>query len=652
MKLRPEVVEIPFNTERHRQILEAIQQRFAMSKRKMGDRYSKWAEMEDRAQAYIKPTENDTRREVERKNGKPQYTTLEIPYSYAMLLAAHTYWSSVFFGRTPHFQYQGRHGETAEQERSVEALIEYQQTVAGWLVPLYTWLMDMGKYGLGVIGHYWVDEFAITSEVREVPVEYFGIAVPGKTRKVRETVRVNGYSGNRLYNVRPQDFFPDPRVSIARFQEGEFCGRMTSVGWNEVIRRGADGVYFNLDAVRSNMGKWGMERELGSSRLVLPDHMETFARESSDGKYRDGFDLSEMTIEVVPSEWGLGASSYPEKWCFSVLNDTVIVGCQPQGLYHDKFAFDVLEYEVEGYALAKRSMMEVLDPLNNALNWLFNSHMFNVRKVMNDQLVVDPSRVVMKDLTDPQAGRYIRLKPEAYGSDARLAVSQLQVADVTQNHLRDAQIVIEMMQRVTGVVDNVMGMVNSGGRKTATEVRTSSSFGVNRLKTTCEYASAMGFAPLSLKLLANTQQKYDKEQIFRIAGDQQMRAAPIKVTPDLIKGSYAFIPVDGTMPVDRFAQASLWKELFLAFKQFPELAMAYDVPGIMGLIANLSGVKNFDKYRLKATPDDAIANAVKAGNLIPMTKGGPSDGAGGSKGTRDFSQLPQAGAVPGVGRAG
>jgi len=39
MKLRPEVVEIPFNTERHRQILDAIQQRFDMSKRKMGDRY-------------------------------------------------------------------------------------------------------------------------------------------------------------------------------------------------------------------------------------------------------------------------------------------------------------------------------------------------------------------------------------------------------------------------------------------------------------------------------------------------------------------------------------------------------------------------------------------------------------------------------------
>jgi hypothetical protein len=76
--------------------------------------------------------------------------------------------------------------------------------------------------------------------------------------------------------------------------------------------------------------------------------------------------------------------------------------------------------------------------------------------------------------------------------------------------VRDAAFVMDLMARLSGVNDNIMGMVNSGGRKSATEVRTSSTFGVNRLKTNSEFYSAQGFAPLAQMLLQNTQQKYDE----------------------------------------------------------------------------------------------------------------------------------------------
>ena len=655
-KLRLDVVELRYGTPAHDRIREAIRQRREMSRRHMGDRHRKWSEAEDTAQAYIKPTDGTLRRDLERKAGKPQYTTIEVPYSFAMLLTAHTYWTSVFLSRNPVFQYDGRHGESQDRTRALEAVIDYQLTVGEWLVPLYIWLMDMGKYGLGVVGNYWADEYAISSVTKEVPVTYLGLEIPGKFRKVRETLRVPGYSGNKLYNVRPQDWFPDPRVSVARFQEGEFCGRRTEVGFNTVLRRAHSGMYFNIESVRQNLGKWGMKRDDGgnSSQLIMPDAMETFYNSNGskeDGKASKSFlDLFEMTIDLVPKDWELGASEYPEKWVFTLVNDEVVVGAQPQGLLHDRFSFDVLEYEVEGYALAKRSMLEVLDPLNKTLTWLFNSHMHNVRKTINDQLVVDPSRVVMKDLTDPGAGRLVRLKPEAYGTDAGLAVHQLQTTDITRSHMQDALIVIDMMQRLTGVVDNVMGQVNTGGRKTATEVRTSSSFGVNRLKTVCEYASAMGFAPLSLKLVSNTQQKYDGEKQFKIAGNLIRQKTPIQVTPETIKGAFDYVPIDGSMPIDRFAQASLWKELMMLFLKAPQLAASYDIPGIMGLVAQLSGVKNLDQYRIQVTPDQAVAGGVQAGNLIPL-KGGMGDGAGSAGSTRDFTQIPQTGSISGVGRA-
>jgi hypothetical protein len=67
----------------------------------------------------------------------------------------------------------------------------------------------------------------------------------------------------------------------------------------------------------------------------------------------------------------------------------------------------------------KRSMLEQLKPLNDVLTWLFNSHFYNVRKALNDQFVIDPSRIMMRDALDPEPGRMMRLKPTAYGTDPK-----------------------------------------------------------------------------------------------------------------------------------------------------------------------------------------------------------------------------------------
>jgi hypothetical protein len=668
MSLQPQIVEIPYDVDgKHAQVLEAVRQRRRMSYDKMSGRYTAWAEMEERFRAYIKPTEGDKKRAELRKEGKTQYTTLEIPYSYAILLTLHTYLTSVFLGRAPIFQYESRHGEPQQNVKAVEAVIDYQRAVGEWLVPLYIWLMDAHKYGIGVLGSHWTEDYVVTTESTVEPVTYFGIPT-GKTRVRRDTRRIPGYKGNKLFNVRPQDWFPDPRVSLARFQEGEFCGRRLEVGWNTILKRAAAGLYYNVEVLKSKIKtRYSPERDTGSSQLVLPDGMETLYYHGANNKegrteIKNYVELFEFEVELVPAAWGFSKSRSPEKWVITVANDEVVVSVEPLGLLHDKFTFDILEHEVEGYALAKRSQLEILAPLNDTLSWLFNSHMHNVRRVLNDQLIVDPSGVVMKDLNDPNAGRLVRLKPEAYGKDPKLFVHQLQVVDITQNHMRDAQLVAEMMQRVSGVVNDVMGATQQGSRRTATEVRTNSGFSMNRMKTVTEYNSAMGFAPLAQKLLQTTQQKYDGEQWFRVAGDLMKTKAPMRVTPADIAGAYDFVPVDGTMPVDRYAQAMLWKEMLqvLASGRIVDpttgLPAQIDIFGILKHIAHLSGVKNLDEFKVNVVPDAQIAGGVRAGNLVPLPGGqGGQPRAGGARSGEGAAgtppQIPQSGGIPGVGRA-
>lgn len=644
------VKNIPYGTPLHRKILDAVIARRKLSNDKfISERGTKWKEAEELFLAYLPTTENDALKKVKRQGGKPQYTTIEVPYSFAIMMTAHTYLSTVFLSRNPIMQFSGRHGEAAHKTRSIEAVLDYQRQVGEMTVPLYIWLYDALKYGVGIVGSYWAEESEIISRIEEQTTSFFGIDF-GTKRKVRITERVQGYQGNRIFNVRPFNFYPDPRLPLSELQRGEFCGRDVEVSWNDIVKGQQAGRYFNIEQVK-RMRQFSQDKsEDGSSQMNLPkaEDVTSYPSDITDMGY---VQLHEMTIELIPQEWGLGNQKDPIKWVFTIANLTVIISAQPLGLYHNKFPFFTMEPELNGYSQVNRGMLESTKPLNDVMSWLINTHFYNVRKMLNDEVIVDPSRVEMSDVYDPGPGKVMRLKPVAYGQDVRTIIHQMQVNDVTRTHLKDAQIVAEMIQRATGVTDNIMGLVNPGGRKTATEVRSSSTFGINRLKTLAEYLSAQGFSKLATVLVQTTQQNYSQEQVFKVAGKLAFEAEPwVDVNPESIQGFFDFVPIDGTLPVDKFALVSIWKELMKEGAALQPVAMKYDFAKIFAYVAELAGVKNIDQFELVTVPDDELARKAEAGNTIPI--GGPG-GPGTSRSTavtkEGASGTPQPRQVAGLG---
>lgn len=667
------IVKIGIKDPRHQKILDAIRRRFNMSYRKMSTKYNTWRDMEERYMLYQRVSDADKERQERRRGGKPEYTTLVIPYSYALMLSAHTYISTVFLGRSPVMQYDGRHGEGQQQTQAIEAITNYQVEVGGHMVPYYIWLLDPLKYGFGVLGNYWCDEKVAVTRIEEVPDMYLGMIPTGRSKKKKITELVPGYSGTKVYNIRPQDWFPDVRVPLNRFQEGEFNGRIVDVGFNTIVKREHDGMYFNVDELKERIrathtqGGLGIEisRDTGGMASDIPmgsnaDYLTQWLRDDQDQGWADAtnrktptefVELLEMTVEIIPRDWGLGESNYPEKWNFVIGNREVLIHCSPLGNLNGRFNAEILEYETEGYNLSKRSLLELTAPLNDTMTWLFNSHFYNVRKALNDMFIVDPSRVVMKDLLDPEPGKMVRLSEAAYGMSPKEVIQQFSVVDVTQTHMRDAQILADMMQRLSGVMDPVMGAAASGGRKTATEVRTTSSASINRMKTICEYYSAMGFTPQAQLLVQNMQQHMDIARQYRIAGSlTNVRGADkfMQIGPEDIAGFYDFIPVDGTLPIDRFAMMSVWRDMLLGMRNFPELMMQYDIGGIFEWIAGLGGIKNFNQFRIQVMDDQQLALAKAAGNVTPI--GGAARASGGSANSNSGVQNPPV--VGGVGPTG
>ena len=608
----------------HRKIADALRNRLRLSEGKMRSRYTQMAQNEELFQAYIPERDVDALRRLNREsNGVPEYRTIEIPHSYAVLMTAHTYFSSVFLSRNPVLQLMARHGEPEMRRAAIETLLAYQVSIGQMLVPLYIWLLDPGKYGYGVIGHHWDSDTVRVRTFQEVPVTFMGVPIGNKTKTQEVVEEVPGYEGNRVFNVRPQDFFPDPRVALAHFQKGEFCARYSEVPWNEIYEGQSTGRYFNYPTllrmkqtkeVSQDAGQ--INRDTGGRTTELPGSQAEEAGYDVPVGFVKGH---EIFMKLVPKDWRLGSGDKQEIWVFNITSNGVIFGAMPLGELHGKFPFDVLLDEVDGYTITPHSTLERCKPLNDVLTWLINTHFYNVRAAMNNQLVVDPSMIVMKDAENPDPGKLIRLKPEAYGKDVRTAITQLQVMDVTRTHIGgDLNVIIDFLARMTGTSDNIMGMINSGGRKTATEVRQSTSFGVNRLKTMCEWHSAVGWAPFTQKLVQSTQQHYRSEKQFRIVGDlAQFSPNLTRVTPADIAGFFDYEPVDGTLPVDRFAQANLWQMIMGQMKEYPQIMATYDIAKIFAWVAQLAGIKNMTQFRL--IPNGTVGPQVQSGNVVPLS---------------------------------
>jgi len=594
--------DIRRGTDLHDTILNECRRFMKFSERKFQDKRKTWTEAEDEMVAYVPESEADAVRRGNRDRGKPSFTTIKVPYSYGVTMSAFAYMASVFLSRTPIFQFDGRHGESQQQCMAVEALIDYQYRGARMGPNIYSWLYDTAKNGTGILGNHWMNDI---QEVTEI-IPLFDETTGAEVGEEMVTSDVQGYIGNATFNVHPRDFLPDPRVPMRDFQKGQFCGTRQRLSWLQVKQRERDGFYMNLDQIDSKILPKFLDDRGTDSSVEQPteDPMDMdimFAKEGLNKSHPDIVPVYEVFVQLVPADWGLGGSTYPTKWVFTITADwKTVIGAQPFGALHCRYPYSVNEIEPDAYALSNRGYPEINKGVQNTMDWLFNAHMYNVRAALNNLLVVDPAKVNMKDLTDPLPGGLIRLRPGARLTPGD-AVQQLNVADVTRTHVSDMNTMVGIGERAHGVSDAMTGTQTKTGRRTATEIRSSNTAAAGRQKVTTEYMSALGFEDFSYQILSNSQQYFDQDLKLRIVGDLSIMAGPafMNVNPQLIAGNFDFVTIDGALPLDRMAQVNLWKELLQAIMTSPEIMMQYDIGRIFAYIAQLAGIRNIDRFKIQ-----------------------------------------------------
>lgn len=631
------VVSLQHGTKTHDRLRDFLRSSLDYSETRLGEWHDSIRRRDEQNRLYIrKPSDeggSSTKPDTDHL-GHPKAETILVPYSYATAATSHMYAASVFLSRTPVFQFSGRDGVTQDQEMKVEAIINYQLVAGEWRKQLFHWLYDPFRSNAGVLGIHWEEEKIPMSTIVEIDGE------GGKKERVLSTEIKIGYTGNKLRAVRLLDFAWDTKVGLANFQEGEFVSEKIFFSWSKLVELHAIGVISdrNMEVLemKGNL-QFGNDARIPSSGVAesITDTDSSILEEAEfKGLHKQGVTVEDAVYTIIPKAWGLSESPFPEKWQFGLAGREVIIYARPLMAAHNSYPYAVLTSDIDLFELFPTGTAGKADQIERMMTWLFNSHVYNVRKHLNNALIVDPTQIMIKDFYNRKNPGFIRMKGHGMNRDVRNMVHQLQLHDVTRSHLPDMRIAEEIGMKVTGVNDALQGQLDPGGRKTATEVRTASTFSTNRLKTIVEWFSASGFTTLAKQLLMNTQQFMSVDQTVKITGDMVKSSDDLEqflqITQDSIQGHYDFEPVDGSLPVDRFAQFNLFREMFALIIQNEQMAQQYDLLGLTDYTASLLGIRNLKRFRLQAQvlPQDQIDQGLAQNNITPIGQAAPQSASG------------------------
>jgi len=621
------------DSELHAKVLEYVNKRIRYAERVMTQFHPRWNANEKKMQAYISlPDYELMLKQMTQTGAPPQPVSIIVPYAFATIWTIVTYLIHAFCGRKPIFQVSSYKEETVDNAQYMETMLQFNADHTRLILHLIQFFLDGEIYGMGAMRCLWDEEKAKrTVWTTQSPG---GLVMPGQpSRMMRQTKTKTIYQGNKVQNIDPYYFFPDPRVPMAEVsRRGEFVFWRSFEAKHTLKRAESQGQLKNIDKIpKMSSNRASSSSVAGASQRSLISRGQAQPGDPAiraDYEVMDFYQIDQGTIEIIPKDLGLSDDSTPQKWLFSIANGLTIVQAEPFEYDHSRHPVVVIEPLSFGYAFGQPGTLDFLGPIQDTLSWFINSHIHNVRSALNNMFVVDPSMVEMQDLRNPGPGKIIRLKRSAYGQDVRAIVNQLQVNDVTGSHIQSMEVFLRMGDVLSAVNDNLRGVQDSGGRKTATEVRTSGEAGASRLAARARYISAQGTVDLAEQMTVNIQQFQDMDYYLQVVGAKGAQH-PLKITPDMVAGDFWFPVNDGMLPIDRAALLGVWKEIFQAVIGNQQLSQRYDLDAIFEHIAELGGAKNLSQFKVQLG-----AGGPPPGGGVPVTlpgqrpPGGPAQNGG------------------------
>lgn len=630
----PEGLDLTPGTKLHDNIRDKVMERAHDSAKAMTGRHKDWNQIDHTLTAYI-PVDESERMVKEQDSRRP--VSVVFPYSYTVLETLLSYYTSSFL-QDPIFRYEGTGPEDVIGAILLEKVIANHCIKNKVGLNLHTQARDAFAYGFGVVTPTWVTEYGTKTEKSRTG-GFFGIG----GREIITTKNQLLYEGNALDNIDPYLYLPDPNVPIHDPQKGEFVGWLSTSNYMTLLgeeRNADEGELFNVKYLKEILGR--------KSSLFVGDNTGRGTRSgmstengfsSMSGGTSNSLSIVKMFVRLIPKEWGLSDEEYPELWYFEVGNDEIIIKANPANLNHNKFPVSVIAPDYDGYSMSPISRIEILYGMQGVLDFMFNSHVANVKKAINDMIIYDPYLVNSNDLKNPAPGKLIRLRRPAWGRGVKDVAHQLQVNDVTRGNVADSTWIVQWMDRISGADASMQGSLRQGGpeRLTSTEFQGTQAGGVNRLERIAKVVGMQGFQDIGMFFGIHSQQMLSQDMFLKVAGDWQdvlmeeygksVDRGRISVNPADLDINYDTIVRDGSVPGGNYSQ--VWVQLFKILSDNQELAQRFDVVRIFTHIARNLGAKNVNDFVRRGggvnpqqMSDETVRQQAQAGNIVPLNTAG------------------------------
>jgi len=615
----------PF-TEAHNKVLAYLKDCKKLSHGQMSQRFDRWNQTDKQHRSYIDVSDTDERG----KKLNPFERQVYVPMSRAIFDTWMTYILQSVCGRRPMFPVNGRGPEDVKPAKIQEVILDYELEMQAAVLKIYRFGSDIAKYGIGAIKNTWTQEMSTIFEMAPSIVPDTWPPVVIRQRVPREVI---GYEGPELTNTDPYRYHPDPRVPVGNVKGRQFTGYQYGRSKFELLKREEQGIYYNCKEWLPRFSTSGWEGDATDSEsgrehtLNMSRAYKAFALNKDNPHYQ----LDEFWVEISPRElFGDSYPAWPQIWVFGMVEDGLIIRSEKSRFYHNTFPEVVAELDPDGYSLMNAGLYEEMLPLQNLMNWLYNSHITNVTKFLNDSIIFHPGYIEVRDLTRPTPAKLIRTTKRFKPESMRLSdvIQQLPFQDVTGSHLRDSALISDMMQRRAATPDTMQG-IETEIRRTATEIAKQTSQAGSRLGMFVMLIFAQGLQPLAAQMVQNNQQFMSERRFYKIAGEYpaEIGLDPedtgfLEAGPEDIQGMFNFPVFDGRLPIQPEERAKVIFEGLSTAVRIPGVAQLYDLAGLYARGMQDLGVKDIDRFRVKTNvlPDDQIAGLEERGDIIPMDR--------------------------------
>lgn len=606
---------------------------------KMSVRHPSWRKIDENQTAYIS---TDEKEDAEQRKDSRKPVHIVIPMARACLETQVTYDCAATL-EDPIFGYIGSGPEDRFGAMMCELEIQRQSILNRFVLNLMTFFRDSRKYGFGVIHPQWYRRMG--QEVQTVQEKFMGMIPIGKPRTVVSERVIT--EGNRLCNIDPYEFYPDPNVSISAIQDAQFVcwSRRTDLDTLLSMERSGGYGYFNVEYLRKLVPAYSrLREEYRSGRNTKTGFDNTTG--TNEG---DPVDVITMFVRLIPYEVKLGSSRYPEVWCFEVAGDQLVIKAEPMNFRHGMYPIVTCAPTYDGYSIAPTSDQEIVYGMQKVLDFLINQFVRDQKKTGNDMLLADPSRWMLSTLEDPEPGRVILLEEQYWGvpGATKEGLEQLKFNNTSANNIIAAAFFIDGMQRVLGATDAVQGVTRSKSEAmTATEIRTAEQSSLSRLQKDVRVIDVMGMTDLGIMLASNTQQFMslghyvkvtgrNEEQLIQEFGAFMPQFPYVLLNRDMLDVNLDIIPRNGAIPGR--ANLGALQAWFNTMMTNPLSAASIDVikygrrfareAGIQGGIDDLFIMSPQQRLmnamiqkgvQTEVRPDEEVDQQAQAGNLVPV----------------------------------